>query len=165
MNPNYLLKQISSLILPVTVLILVPAAIEKDMAIKSIPAFVAGILVMLAGTLLLCLTIYNFITIGKGTLAPWFPTGKLIVTGVYRYVRNPMISGVTIILLGESIAVLSLKIFYWMILFFLINNLFFLVFEEPNLEKRFGKEYIDYKRKVPRWIPRLKPDQRLKDKG
>jgi protein-S-isoprenylcysteine O-methyltransferase Ste14 len=163
MSTKYLLKQISSLILPVTVLILVPAAIEKDITIKNIPAFVAGVLLMLAGALLLCLTIYNFIIIGKGTLAPWFPTGKLIVTGVYRYVRNPMISGVLIILLGESIAILSLSIFAWMILFFLINNVFFLVYEEPNLGKRFGKDYLDYKKNIPRWIPRNKPYQRPQD--
>jgi protein-S-isoprenylcysteine O-methyltransferase Ste14 len=52
-----------------------------------------------------------------------------------------------------------------MVLFFLINNLYFLLFEEPNLERRFGKDYQDYKKKVPRWIPNLKPYQPLKGKS
>ena len=101
----------------------------------------------------MALTIFRFITIGKGTLAPWFPTGKLVVTGLYKYVRNPMIIGVLMVLPGEAIAVLSLSILLWMFIFFLINHLFFLLYEEPNLEKRFGEEYSSYKKRVPRWIP------------
>ncbi len=162
MTIKYLLQQISSLILPFTVLILIPAAIEKNWTISSVPIFTAGILVVLAGTFLLTITIRSFITIGKGTLAPWFPTGKLIVTGIYGYVRNPMISGVLTILLGESIAISSTRIFAWMILFFIINNLFFLIYEEPNLRKRFGQNYLEYQKEVPRWIPRL---NRRKAKG
>jgi protein-S-isoprenylcysteine O-methyltransferase Ste14 len=61
------------------------------------------------------------------------------------------------VLLGEYMAILSMEIFKWMILFFLINYLYFVLYEEPNLEKRFGKDYRDYKKKVRRWIPRLKP--------
>ena len=162
MTIKYLLQQISSLILPFTVLILIPAAIEKNWTISSVPIFTAGILVVLAGTFLLTINIRSFITIRKGTLAPWFPTGKLIVIGIYGYVRNPMISGVLTILLGESIAISSIRIFAWMILFFIINNLFFLIYEEPNLRKRFGQNYLEYQKEVPRWIPRL---NRLKAKS
>ena len=159
---SYLLKQLSSLILPVTVLILVPLWIEKDISIQNIFAFAAGILVMLTGLTILFVTIFSFVTIGKGTLAPWFPTGKLVVTGLHAYVRNPMITGVLIVLLGESVAILSRPILVWLILFFLINYLYFLLFEEPGLERRFGKDYLDYKKKVPRWIPNLKPYKPLK---
>lgn len=153
----YLLKQLTSLILPVTVLILVPLAIEKDISIKTLSAFVAGLLVMLAGLVIMAITLFKFITVGKGTLAPWFPTGKLLVGGLYSYVRNPMIIGVLTILFGESIAILSLHILIWTGLFFLINQIYFLVYEEPTLEKRFGEGYRSYKNEVPRWIPRIKP--------
>lgn len=162
MNIKPTLKQLSSLILPVTVLILVPLWIEKDISIKNNFAFAAGILVILTGLTVMIVTISSFVTIGKGTLAPWFPTGKLVVTGLHAYVRNPMIIGVLTVLLGESAAILSRPILVWLILFFLINNLYFLLFEEPNLERRFGKDYLDYKKKVPRWIPNLKQYKPLK---
>jgi len=149
----FAVKQLISFILPLIVLILVPLALEPEFLVASLPALITGLLVMLAGLTVIALTIFRFIIIGKGTLAPWFPTGKLVVTGLYKYVRNPMIIGVLIVLLGESIAVLSIKILIWMLLFFLINHLFFLLYEEPNLEKRFGDEYRSYKKRVPRWIP------------
>ena len=68
-----------------------------------------------------------------------------------------MIIGVLIVLIGESVSILSLNILIWALIFFIINNVYFLVYEEPNLEKRFGNEYREYKRNVPRWIPRFKP--------
>jgi protein-S-isoprenylcysteine O-methyltransferase Ste14 len=156
---KYLLKQLTSFLLPITVLILVPWWIEKDISIKYYHSFLAGAAFMVMGLAMISLTVYQFITFGKGTLAPWYPTGKLVLTGLYAYVRNPMISGVLMVLAGESLSISSLKIFYWLLLFFVINNIFFLVYEEPNLEKRFGSAYLDYKKNVPRWIPRLKPYQ------
>ena len=70
-----------------------------------------------------------------------------------------MISGVLTVLLGESLAILSLSIFIWAIAFFIINNIYFLMYEEPNLGERFGEDYRQYKSKVPRWIPAMKPYQ------
>lgn len=152
-----LIKQLTSLLLPITVLMLVPWWIEKDISIKYYPSFLLGAAFMVMGLTMISLTVYQFITLGKGTLAPWYPTGKLIITGLYAYVRNPMISGVLMVLAGEFLAIYSFRIFYWMLLFFVINNIFFLVYEEPNLEKKFGPTYLEYKKNVPRWIPRLKP--------
>ena len=68
-----------------------------------------------------------------------------------------MISSVLAILLGETIAFGSLGIFIWFLLFFGINNVYFVLSEEPGLEKRFGEDYRIYKKNVPRWIPRLRP--------
>ena len=154
-----LLKHLFSLILPVTVLILVPLWIEDDFSINNIYALIGGSILILAGLLVIALTISAFIRIGKGTLAPWSPTKKLVVTGIYAHVRNPMISGVLTVLLGESLAILSLSIFIWAIAFFIINNIYFLMYEEPNLGERFGEDYRQYKSKVPRWIPAMKPYQ------
>ena len=94
---------------------------------------------------------------GEGTLAPWMPTKKLVISGLYRYVRNPMILGVLLVLWGESILFCSYRIAIWLVVFFIINHLYFSLFEEPGLIKRFGREYVEYKKNVRRWIPRLKP--------
>jgi protein-S-isoprenylcysteine O-methyltransferase Ste14 len=102
-------------------------------------------------------TITLFGRFGNGTLAPWQPTQKLVVIGPYRYVRNPMISGVFFILIGESLILHSTSILEWAGLFFLINTTYFILSEEPSLEERFGQDYRQYKRHVGRWIPRLHP--------
>ena len=150
-------KNIVSFILPVTVLILIPLYIERDITSKNILTLVTGLILMCTGSYFVILTVSIFIRIGKGTLAPWSPTKKLVTIGVYAYVRNPMISGVLLILIGESVATLSRNIFIEAVIFFIINNIFFVFYEEPNLEKKFGEEYRNYKKNVPRWIPRFKP--------
>jgi protein-S-isoprenylcysteine O-methyltransferase Ste14 len=154
---KYLLKQIFSFILPVIVLIIVPLNIEKNILPHNIFALLAGLLLIFTGLYTMILTITKFVSIGKGTLAPWSPTGKLVIDGMYRYVRNPMIIGVLIVLTGESLAILSLNVFIWTLIFFIINNIWYIFYEEPDLEKKFGDEYRKYKKSVPRWIPRLKP--------
>ena len=98
-------------------------------------------------------TIYLFWRIGKGTLAPWNKTEKLVISGPYKYVRNPMILSVLSIILGQSAWYSSINLWLFAMIFFFINHLYFILKEEPDLEKRFGKEYKEYLRKVPRWIP------------
>ena len=151
------IKQIISFILPVTVLILIPLWIESDISVKNVLTFIPGLILMCAGLVMLVMTILKFIRIGKGTLAPWSPTKRLVTSGLYGYVRNPMITGVLTVLIGESIAILSWNIFIEAVIFFIFNNLFFVFYEEPILQDRFGDEYLDYKKNIPRWIPRSKP--------
>lgn len=152
-----IIKQLFSLILPIIVLILIPLNIEKNIRVVNIWALVSGLFLMIVGLTLLIITISSFIRIGKGTLAPWSPPKKLITGGLYRYVRNPMISGVLITLVGETLSIMSHNLLIWTITFFIINNIYFLLYEEPGLKRRFGQEYLDYKKHVPRWIPRLRP--------
>ena len=159
------IRQIVSLILPFTVLVIVPLIIEDDIRIKSLPAFIIGIYIMCVGLLIMIITISAFIRKGDGTLAPWNPTKKLIKGGMYSYVRNPMIMGVMTVLSGESIALLSKDIFIWTLLFFLINHFYFIWIGEPMLAKKFAKDYLEYKKHVRRWIPRFKPfrkDEKIK---
>ena len=160
------INQVKSFILPFTVLLIIPATILWATGFKigwglGLPwdgvIVLAGALLMGSGLYYLSITIWLFINIGRGTLAPWSPTSKLVVIGPYRHVRNPMISGVSMTLLGESIVVGSLGIFILFLLFFIINHIYFIYSEEPGLATRFGDEYLAYKRNVPRWIPRMRP--------
>ncbi len=118
---------------------------------------IGGAFLISIGLVLLYKTISLFAAIGQGTLAPWDPTQKLVVRGVYRYVRNPMISPVLSILLGETIIFGSVALFYWFIIFWLVNIIYIPLSEEPGLEERFGNDYREYKKHVPRWIPRTSP--------
>jgi protein-S-isoprenylcysteine O-methyltransferase Ste14 len=119
--------------------------------------FALSVALFAAGLTLMVSTIRLFASTGRGTLAPWDPTQRLVVQGPYRHVRNPMITGVLCILLGEAAAFGSLWLLGWAGLFFFMNAVYFPLFEEPGLERRFGEEYRAYKRNVPRWLPRLTP--------
>ncbi|HMI56200.1 MAG TPA: isoprenylcysteine carboxylmethyltransferase family protein [Gemmatimonadaceae bacterium] len=116
-----------------------------------------GAVVFLLGFALFAWCISLFARIGKGTLAPWDPTQRLVAVGPYRYVRNPMISGVVTMLVGEALFHGSRALGAWAATFLVFNQLYFLLFEEPGLERRFGEDYRRYKSAVPRWIPRASP--------
>ncbi|HLZ16753.1 MAG TPA: isoprenylcysteine carboxylmethyltransferase family protein [Cyclobacteriaceae bacterium] len=151
------IKQIISLILPLPVWVIIPVNIENNRSVVPGWNFFAGLMLIATGLTMMGLTISSFIRIGRGTLAPWSPTKKLVVKGLYRYVRNPMILGVLLVLLGESACIWSVALLQWAGLFFVINTAYFIAYEEPGLEARFGTEYLDYKNRVSRWIPRLTP--------
>ena len=152
-----LLKQIFSFILPVTVVVIIPWWIEKNSTIHAGLYPIFGMTLIVVGLIIMTLTISSFIRVGKGTLAPWSPPKKLVIKGLYRYVRNPMIMGVLVVLLGEALTLSSKNIVIWAGEFFIINVIYFIIYEEPNLEKRFGEEYREYKKHVSMWLPRLTP--------
>lgn len=102
-------------------------------------------------------TVAIFATFGNGTLAPWDPPVRLVVRGPYRHVRNPMITGVLLVLLAEAAFLRSLPLAGWWICFFSANAIYFPCVEEKALEKRFGADYRSYKAHVPRWVPRVTP--------
>src|SRR5215212_7447030 len=108
-----LLKQIVSFILPITVLVIVPLWIEKIWTINKGINLIFGLMLIFSGLIIMALTISSFIQTGKGTLAPWSPTKRLVIKGLYRYVRNPMILGVLIILIGEALSLSSRNILIW----------------------------------------------------
>jgi protein-S-isoprenylcysteine O-methyltransferase Ste14 len=164
---------VSVLILPFNVIVVAPAILQHICGRKRVwrifpPSVVritslVGLLLGLTGLSLLILTIRNFVKIGRGTLAPWNPTKKLVVQGVYRYVRNPMISGVISVLFGIALVLNTVCHFGWAILFTVVNMIYIPLSEEPGLEERFGQDYRLYKQYVPRWIPRLTPWEHTTD--
>lgn len=151
-----LLRHLFSFILPVSVLILIPWGIEDNWHTGN-RWTVPGALIIVLGLTLMVLTIRMFVLIGKGTLAPWDPTRKLVTGSLYGYVRNPMILGVIILLIGEAVLFRSRNIGIWAASVFVINTIYFILSEEPGLEERFGNEYREYKKNVPRWLPRSTP--------
>jgi len=96
-----------------------------------------------------------FFRFGKGTAAPWDPPQRLVIRGPYRHVRNPMLTGVWLLLLCEVIVFQSWGIFVLLLIFVLVNMVYLPLVEERALEKRFGQDYVVYKQHVPRWIPRF----------
>ncbi len=156
------LRQASSFLAPILFCLVIPyflITVKHRVFIfnPSVILIILGALICLGCMLVFVLTARMIILIGKGTIMPWDPTCKLVVAGVYRYVRNPMILSVIMIEAGESLLFASIWLGLIAFLFFAINHVYFILSEEPGLEKRFGQEYLEYKKNVPRWIPRLKP--------
>lgn len=157
---------LSIVVLPGTALVLVPAwllsASDSEETATSVwrasdPLFWCALLLLLAGLGLLASTISLFFRRGRGTLAPWDPPEHLVITGPYRYVRNPMITGVVTALAGEALLFESNPVGAWCLVFFAISAVHFPLVEEPGLRHRFGEEYSQYCANVPRWLPRLTP--------
>jgi protein-S-isoprenylcysteine O-methyltransferase Ste14 len=117
---------------------------------------VIGAAVVALGVVLVGWTIRLFDTAGHGTLAPWDPTSALVVRGPYRYVRNPMITGVATILAGEALFFRSWGIAIELAVFVAVNAVYFPLVEEPGLRRRFGSDYEEYCARVPRWLPRVR---------
>jgi protein-S-isoprenylcysteine O-methyltransferase Ste14 len=141
------------LILPGTVCVLVPALL-LDGGLAAWPLALLGGGLMGIGVGTIAWTVTLFAGIGRGTLAPWDPPERLVVRGPYRYVRNPMISGVLAALLGEAALFGSLRLLVWAGVVFAVNAVYFPLVEEPGLRRRFGAEYDDYAACTPRWLPR-----------
>jgi protein-S-isoprenylcysteine O-methyltransferase Ste14 len=127
-----------------------------DGATAALPIAV-GTLLIAAGLALWASTVRLLARVGEGTLAPWDPTRRLVVEGPYRYVRNPMITAVMVVLLGQAALLGSLGVLIWCAVLFAINWAFFVAYEEPALARRFGAPYSAYRANVPRWIPRRHP--------
>jgi len=125
--------------------------------VAALVGHIAGIVVFLGGFGLFAWCVSLFARVGQGTLAPWDPTSQLVAVCPYRYVRNPMISGVVTMLIGEALLHGSRVIAIWAATFIVINQVYFVLLEEPGLERRFGAAYLKYKSAVPRWIPRTTP--------
>jgi protein-S-isoprenylcysteine O-methyltransferase Ste14 len=117
----------------------------------------AGATAVALGLRLMHQTITLFGIVGEGTLAPWDPTRRLVVRGPYRHVRNPMITGVGLVLLGEAALLGSVAVASELAVFAVVNAVHMPLVEEPGLVRRFGEEYLEYRRAVPRWIPRRTP--------
>jgi protein-S-isoprenylcysteine O-methyltransferase Ste14 len=102
-------------------------------------------------------SIRRFIYVGRGTLLPDLPTERLVVSGLYRYVRNPMYGGVLLVLAGEAALFGSRDLAICVAVVWLGFHLFVRFYEEPALARNHPQDFPEYKRHVPRWLPRWTP--------
>jgi protein-S-isoprenylcysteine O-methyltransferase Ste14 len=116
-----------------------------------------GVLLILAGVPGLIHSFTQFAVKGLGTPAPIAPTQNLVVSGLYRYVRNPMYIAVVSVIFGQSLLFGDVRLLIYGALFWLGCHLFVISYEEPTLEQTFGAQYDSFRANVPRWIPRLTP--------
>jgi len=145
---------VATILIPGTVAGVIPCLIVPSEYIATIEldaVSYAGIAAIAIGAASLLWSIVAFATEGQGTLAPIDPPTRLVRTGLYRYVRNPMYAGVLLILSGEVLLVRSLELLIYAAGFFFLANLVVMLYEEPTLRRTFGREYDDYCRRVRRW--------------
>ena len=160
-----LARHVFALVLPVTVTIVVPALVLAggggtlgwDLPFPlNVLVIALGCVSIAVGLAFVVWTISLFVRVGRGTLAPWDPTQRLVAQGPYRRVRNPMISGVGAILVGEVLIAGSPWLALWFAIFAALNAVYIPLVEEPGLRERFGEDYNAYSDAVPRWRPRLR---------
>ena len=114
-----------------------------------------GVLFIVAGIPVLLDSFARFALQGFGTPAPIFPTLHLVVSGFFRYVRNPMYVAVVSLILGQGLFFGSIRLLEYGIAVCVGFYLFVLIYEEPVLRKSYGPEYEEFCANVPRWIPRF----------
>jgi protein-S-isoprenylcysteine O-methyltransferase Ste14 len=159
---RYLLSIIG---LPVIIAVVIPIWLGRCSAVTVAPPSdlgaaalqVLGTLLLIVGAALFGSSLYQIVTRPQETLAPWDPPRRLVVRGPYRFVRNPMISGVIFVLFGEALGARSVLLTLWATAFLLVSVVYTTWLDESQLEARFGDEYRRYLRGVPRFLPRLRP--------
>ena len=121
-----------------------------------------GIALIALGATGLLDSFVRFVVQGVGTPAPVFPTRNLVVSGLYRYVRNPMYVSLVSAILGQALWFENAMLLGYGVLVWVGFHLFVLFYEEPTLRSTFGPKYAKYRRAVPRWIPRLNLSEDLR---
>ncbi|GAA1603583.1 MULTISPECIES: methyltransferase family protein [Kribbella] len=118
------------------------------------PRFWLGFVVVAAGAFVVLRAFVRFVREGRGTPAPVAPTEELVVGGDYRFVRNPMYVGVVAAIGGQALVFLDWRVFGYGVIAWAVMASFVRWYEEPVLRERYGRQYDEYCRAVPAWIPR-----------
>lgn len=116
-----------------------------------------GALLVALGLPVLLDAFARFALQGRGTPVPLLPTERLVTTGFYRHVRNPMYVAVTALIVGQALLLGSLLVLIYGLVVGGVFHAFVVLYEEPAQRRRFGAEYARYCAAVPRWVPRLRP--------
>jgi protein-S-isoprenylcysteine O-methyltransferase Ste14 len=121
------------------------------------PLQVVGVVLIAAGVAVLLHAFVRFVNEGIGTPAPVAPTQKLVVGGLYRYVRNPMYLAVAATIVGQALVLGQPALLLYAAIFGAVVYAFVRLYEEPTLGSQFGDQYEEYRRAVPGWWPRRRP--------
>ncbi|GID95636.1 methyltransferase family protein [Amorphoplanes digitatis] len=143
---------------PGTVAGLLPWALTGWQADATLPWVVRGlgVLMILAGLLVIVPAFVRFVVDGAGTPAPVAQTDRLVVRGPYRFVRNPMYIAVVLAIVGQALLLGSAVLFLYALVAGATMFGFVKLYEEPHLSRVYGAEYEAYRRAVPGWWPRLR---------
>jgi protein-S-isoprenylcysteine O-methyltransferase Ste14 len=121
------------------------------------PLRVVGIVLIAAGAAVLVHAFSRFVVEGLGTPAPVAPTARLVVSGLYRSVRNPMYLAVVAVIVGQALLLWQPVLLPYAAIVTVAFVVFVLGYEQPTLRRQFGASYEAYYRAVPAWWPRLRP--------
>jgi protein-S-isoprenylcysteine O-methyltransferase Ste14 len=148
---------IFTLFVPGMVGVAIPFRILKTTAPPDVVGFPElAYFFFFAGALIYLWCAWDFSVKGMGTPAPIDAPKKLVVNGLYRLVRNPMYIGVFCLILSQAVFYGSRPVLLYLAVVAIFVNLFVLFYEEPHLREVFGEQYLDYCKRVPRWIPRFR---------
>ena len=145
-----------TLLVPGTVVVLLPYLLLADASLGAIEFLgigLLGLLPLVLGAALYLRCAYDFVWSGRGTPLPIDPPIQLVMSGPYRYSRNPMYVGILAILAGEALLYSDLHLLYFLLAMTVLFNIFILGYEERALGRQFGEAYARYCEAVPRWIP------------
>jgi len=146
-----------TIVVPGTVTVLIPSWLLGCLARpRNGPVMWLGVLITLVGAAIYFRCAWEFAVRGLGTPAPIAPTKFLVTTALHRYVRNPMYIGVFGVILGEAVTFRSVVLLGYAAFFCVPVQLFVVFYEEPTLRRQFGESYEEYRRTVPRWIPKFR---------
>jgi protein-S-isoprenylcysteine O-methyltransferase Ste14 len=118
---------------------------------------IAGIALILVGAIVILGAFARFVDEGRGTPAPIAPTQRLVIGGLYRYVRNPMYLAVAATIVGQAMFLGRFELLVYAAVFLAATTAFVRFYEEPTLREQYGAEYEVYRRAVPGWWPRRRP--------
>jgi len=147
-----------TILVPGTVVVLVPAWLLRGQGtLQGGRTGAAGGLLLVCGAVLYFRCAWDFAVRGRGTPAPVDPPRELVVSGPYKYVRNPIYLGVLAMVIGEAALYRANILLGYAGALFLAFHLFVVTYEEPTLRRKFGAAHERYCASVPRWLPRLRP--------
>ncbi len=121
----------------------------------AVPAAWPAVAVIALGAALYLWCVWVFAVVGRGTPGPWDAPRRVVATGPYRWVRHPIYLAALLVVLGEAWLFLSLPLVIYAASMAIGFHLFVIGYEERTLRRRFGDAYLEYRRRVPRWLPRL----------
>ena len=149
-----------TIVVPGTVAVLVPSWLVGGF-VRPAPGPLTwlGVLIILLGAAIYFRCAWEFAVRGLGTPAPIAPTKFLVTTALHHYTRNPMYIGVALVIVGEAALFHASHLVDYAALMLLIAHGFVIFYEEPTLRRQFGESYEEYRRSVPRWIPRIRRSQ------
>ncbi len=145
-----------TILVPGTVLVLLPLALVASSLGPHFdfgPASYFGLVPLLAGLSVIVACFIDFVRRGRGTPAPYDPPRQLVITGLYRYVRNPQYVGVVLVVVGEALLSGAAVLFGYAAFLAVAYHLLVRFYEEPTLSRLFGEAYARYREEVPRWLP------------